>query len=735
MAEALQLHRQGRLAQAEPLYRQVLAVAPRHAEALHMLGMVALQQRRFHEADRLIAESLAISPDSIAALNNRAGVLQALGRLDEALTSYDKALALRPDFAQALNNRGNVLKDLGRSEEALASYDGALAIRPDYAEALNNRAVALGQLGRCEAALASCDQALAIKPEYPEALNNRGNALHELGRVAEALACYDRAFELKPGYVDALNNRGNALLWLRRVAEALVSFDRALELKPDHAEALNNRGTALRAALTGYDQSLSADPNHVEALHNRGNALLGLRRLEEALASYDRALAIKPDYAEALNNRAHVLYQLWRPEEALASCDKVAALRPEYAEGLSNRGVVLQALGNVEEALASYAAAVAVRPDFAHAHFNEALCRLSVGDFATGWEKYEWRWRLQYAVRAKRDFAMPLWLGEEDLTGKTVFLHAEQGFGDTLQFCRYAPAVAAKGATVILEVPAPLKSLLRTLPGIEHVVSEHDPSRPFDFHCPLMSLPLAFGTRVRNHPGAGSLSVGQPVPGRGVARASGAARRDQGRSGLGGKRQAGQPRRSADRPAALDAPAADVAVRRDRGCDPGVASEGRAGVADPPAAARLGHPRLDRRAGDFADTAALIAALDLVISVDTSVAHLAGALGKPVWVLNRHDRCWRWLLDREDTPWYPTMRLFTQPRPGDWASVVRRVSGELRNFASDRLTASTRDPSRLAPGNRFSETTNTAAELVAGIRSADRRLDCGSAFPASRLTE
>ena len=175
-----------------------------------------------------------------------------------------------------------------------------------------------------------------------------------------------------------------------------------------------------------------------------------------------------------------------------------------------------------EEALASYAAAVAVRPDYAEAHWNEALCRLSLGDFATGWEKYEWRWRVKSVAKAKQDFAAPLWLGQEDLSGKTVFLHAEQGLGDTLQFCRYAPAVAARGATVILAVPAPLKSLLRTLPGVEQVVSGYDPSRTFDFHCPLMSLPLAFGTRGRNHPGAGSVSVGQPIPRRSLARASGA---------------------------------------------------------------------------------------------------------------------------------------------------------------------------------------------------------------------
>ena len=734
MFEALQLHRQGRLAEAEPLYREVLAAAPRHPEALHMLGVVALQQRRFDVADRLIAEALAIRPDHAEALNNRAGVLTALGRLDDALTSYDRALALKPHLAEALNNRGNVLKDLGRPEEALASFDGALAIRPAYAGALNNRAIALWQLGRREEALVSCEKALAINPDYPEALNNRGNALHELGGLDQALASFDRALELKPDYVEALSNRGSTLHRLGRLEEALASYDRALELKPDYAEALNNRGNALRdrfeTALAGSDETLSVDPNQAEALHNRGNALLGLRRLEEALASYDRALAIKPDYAEALHNRAHVLYQLWRPEEALASSDKALALSPAHAEASSNRGVVLQALGRLEEALASYAAAIALRPDFADAHFNEALCRLSVGDFATGWEKYEWRLRLQPAANVKRDFAKPLWLGKEDLTGKTVLLHAEQGLGDTLQFCRYAPAVAAKGATVILEVPAPLKSLLRTLPGVEQVVSEYDPSRPFDFHCPLMSLPLAFGTRLETIPA--------PVPYLWANPFRAAAWRER-LAKFGGIKVglvwAGSARLG-NRGALLIDRRRSMRLQQvwPFGAIDGVTlvslqkGEPASQTRPPPPGLAL-HDWTDELA-DFAETAALVAALDLVITVDTSVAHLAGALGRPVWVLNRHDRCWRWLLDREDTPWYPTMRLFTQPSPGDWASVVRRVSGELRDIANGRPMVSIGEAARLAPINTSNDTLNRADEFAAGIRR-----DCEPVFQPLWLIE
>jgi tetratricopeptide (TPR) repeat protein len=665
LAEAMHLLRHGRLAEAEALYRKTLAAVPRHAEALHMLGIIALQQRRFADADRLIHQSLAIRPDNADALSNRATALRALGRLDEALASYGKALAVRPGFAEALHNRGNVLKDLGRPEEALASYDKALAVSPSLAEALRNRANLLKELGRLGESLASYDEALAIRPDDAEALNIRAAILLQQGRPQEALASCDRALAIKPDFVEALNNRAVALGQLGRSEEALASFDRALQLKPDYVPALSNRGKAL------------LDVYRAE-------------RSEEALASFDKALALNPDDAGTLINRAHALSQLGRPQEALTSSDRALAVRPGSAEALNNRAIALVGLSRLEEALASHTAAIAIRPDFAEAHWNEALCRLSLGDYATGWEKYEWRWRCKFMAKAKPDFAAPLWLGKEDLSGRTVFLHAEQGLGDTLQFCRYAPAVAATGAAVTLGVPASLKSLLRTLPGVEHVVSEHDPSRPFDFHCPLMSLPLAFGTRLETIPA--------PVPYLWANPFRVAAWQER-LAKLGGIK-VGLVWAGSGKVRVVDLRLTRLEQMRQFGAVDGVTlvslqkGEPASQTRSPPPGLAI-HDWTDELT-DFADTAALIAALDLVISVDTAVAHLAGALGKPVWALLNHSPDWRWLLDREDSPWYPTMRLFTQPRPGDWATVLRRVSSELRDFASDRLTLSTAGASPLA---------------------------------------
>ena len=319
----------------------------------------------------------------------------------------------------------------------MASYDKTLALKPDSAEAFNNRGAALQELKRFGEALASFDRALEFRPDYAGAFNNRGNALEALGRYDEALASYDRALALEPDYADAANNRGVVLAALRRYDEALASYDRALALKPDYANPFNGRGVALMA----------------------------LRRFEEALASYDQALALKPDYADAFSNRGNVLRVRKRFDEAVASYDKAVALRPDHAEAFNNRGVALQELRRFDEALASYQHAQALNPDYAEAHWNEGLLRLLTGDFDRGWIKSEWRWKLGSLASSKRSFAQPLWRGDETLERKTILLHSEQGLGDSIQFCRYAPLVAARGARVILQVDEPLRQIVSGVAG------------------------------------------------------------------------------------------------------------------------------------------------------------------------------------------------------------------------------------------------------------------------------
>ncbi len=653
-------------------------VTPTLPEAMRR-AVAAYQCGRLREAADSASAILAIEADHFDALHLIAVIRTQQQRLDEALASYDRALALRPDHVEALCNRGATLHELRRFDEALTSYDSALALQPDCAGALYNRGNALRQLKRLDEALASYDSALALQPNHAEVLCNRGNTLYELRRFDEALASYDDALALQPHYAGALYNRGNTLHELKRFDEALASFDRALALQPDHAGALGNRGDSLRRlkrfdeALASYDRALALRPDHVETLCNRGTTLHELKRFDEALASYDRALALRPDHVDAFGNRGVTLYELKRYEEALASYNRALALRPDHLETLRNHGATLNKLKQFDEALASYDRALAVEPHYAEAHFNRSLLRLLKGDFAAGWTEYEWRLKTEIRLSAKRNFTQPRWLGETAIEGKTILLHAEQGFGDTIQFCRYAPLVAGRGARVLLEVPLPLKELMAGLAGVAQVISPQEKSPDFDLHCPLLSLPLALGTRVESIPAQVPYVTAPP----------GSLGRWSGLVGPKGKpliglAWSGSPTHKADAIRSIDLrsllpllniDAEFISLQKDVRADDATVLKERSDIA-----------HFADKLDTFADTAAVIANLDLVISVDTSVAHLAGALAKPVWILLPFVPDFRWLLDREDSPWYPTARLFRQKTPGDWPGVVSHVVVELERL-------------------------------------------------------
>ena len=326
--------------------------------------------------------------------------------------------------------------------------------------------------------------------------------LASLGRHADAVTCFDRAIALEPLNATALTHRGVALHAIGRYEDALRDYDRALAVDPDRAETLANRAAVLHAmlrfegALASCDAALRISPDHVEALANRGAALLGLNCNEAALASFERALARDPNNGNICNSRGGALVMLGRLDDAVRNFEQASTLAPENVNALTNLGNTLSMLGRVEEALQSFKRAQDVVPGHAEAHFAESLCRLSVGDFERGWHQYEWRWKLR---AARRDLTQPLWLGDTEIAGRTILLHAEQGLGDTLQFCRYATLIAAE-TKVVIEVPKPLVRLLSTLPGVSHVVACGDPLPEFDLHCPLLSLPLALGTTVATVP-------------------------------------------------------------------------------------------------------------------------------------------------------------------------------------------------------------------------------------------
>jgi tetratricopeptide (TPR) repeat protein len=545
LQEALALHRQGRLSDAEKIYTRVLKAAPGNFDALHLLGLVKAEGRQFGEAYRLMSAALKINPGVADVWSNFANVLHALKREPEALDAIDRALALRPGDAGLLQQRGHALLWLSRPADALVAFDAAL-----------NAAA-----------------------NHPDALNGRGLALAALGRAAEALTAFGKALALAPMRVDTLYNRGNALLDLDR-----------------HAEAID-----------AYERVLARAPNHAKAWANRGRALQSLDRPAEAVPRFEKALASNKEDSDT--------------------------------------------------------------------HFNLALALLSTGDYTRGFREYEWRWTRTGMAGLMRKPNKPLWLGEFPLGGRTILLQAEQGLGDTIQFARYVPLLARSGATVVLEVQPELKALLASVSGVASCHARAEALPLFDVYCPMGSLPLAFKTERSNIPSELPYLSADPT------------RTEYWRervASLPGKRiaiaWAGHARHANDRNRSVELDRLAPLLAIDGVSFLSIQRDLRDGDAE-----RLSrHPNVTHVGADLNDmgeTAALLSCVDLTIAVDTSVVHLAGALGRDAWVMLPFAADWRWGVSEERSAWYPPLRLFRQSAHSDWDGVIARLRDALAEFA------------------------------------------------------
>jgi tetratricopeptide (TPR) repeat protein len=586
--------------------------------------------------------------------------------------------SLRLFRQQAMGEWSSVVRSVGESLRQLcAEWRGEHRDRQQLL-ALLNSGLAHHRSRAFARAIADYRVVLEQVPQQPEALHFLGVALAEEHRHEEALTYLSAAVEVQPDNPAAHNHRGNVLAALARYDEALLSHDRAIALDPNFAEAHYNRGVSLvsmgrtEAAIESYQRALTLQPDHSSAHNNLGNAYVDVRRFEEALGCYERATQLRPAFVDAWVNRANALRRLGRTDEAIAAARTALECEPGRAEAHSALGSALASQGQLGPAMFCYERALELKPGLAEALWNKALAQLSQGEFRAGWVGYEARWKVKSLQLSQRYGEIPPWLGRESVRGKTVLLHAEQGYGDSIQFCRYATVVAAQGARVVLGVPGGLGRLMRSVEGVSEVVMQ-PPIPEFDFHCPLLSLPLAFETEVESIPAAVPYLRAAPED-----RAVWAARLGVRTVPRVGFCWSGSPTHTNDVnrsiPLGVLLPltrcaAQWVSVQKEvRAGDTALL----AGVA--------GLYRAGELLTDFADTAALVSELDLVITVDTSVAHLAGALGKPVWILLPFVADWRWLREREDSPWYPTARLFRQSVAGDWGSVVERVLGELRRF-------------------------------------------------------
>ena len=565
----------------------------------------------------------------------------------------------------------------GRNLDAQLCCQQSLAIDSAHADTLHLMGLLCLDAKQHDHALEWISHAIRQDPR-PEYLTSLGTTLQQLGRPEDALKAFDKAIQLRPDVAELWKNLGSVLVDLQRPNDAILSFQHALTLASGLWQASHQCGYLLytvgkfEEALPYLSLCLDQQPDHVATLQLRALSLRGLRRFEEALADNQRAYAVAPNNADTCNNIGDALHSLDRHEEALPWFDRAVALRPDFIAAINNKAFLLGQMRRFDEAFAIYERLQRDGTNTPSTDWNLSLLQMMTGNFEAGWRGREARWKAPVLTVAYPLFEQKMWLGEGSIEGKTVLIHADEGLGDSIQFARYVPDVAALGAHVILVVAQPVHSLLSGLPGVSECLPlPGGPLPAFDLHCPLSSLPLAFKTRLDNIPSAISYL---PLPAEARVRPWEArlGSHDKLRVGLvwsgnpahGNDRNRSIPLRKLSR--ILDIDATFVSLQK----NPKASDQ----------AALLQHPDiidLTADLGDFSDTAALVSCLDLVITVDTSVAHLSAALGRPTWILLPYVPDYRWLLDRDDSPWYPTARLFRQSIRRDYGEVLDRVRDEL----------------------------------------------------------
>ena len=640
---AFQHHINGQMNQARACYEQVLAQHERHGAALHGLAMIACAEQQFEHAVGLAEQAV------------------------EAL----------PEIAHCYNTLGISNAATGQQDKALRAFQKAVTLKPDYAEAYQNMALSLQSLHRYDEAIDTCRKAVALDPKRAKAHVTMAECYHAQGDQAQAIHHYEEAVRIAPGLTQALSELAQLYQAQGQLARSAEALERLLKLAPHCAEVHTRAGILCRQmgrhkeAMQYYQEALRLKPGLAEAHNNLGNLLTHCNRHEEALFHYEQATQANDTYAAGFNNRAAALIHLNRVEEAVTHCRKAIALKPEYAEAHNTLASALMKQGQYPDAVDAFKHTLKLAPDYAEAHSNLAMIHLVRGEFEVGWREYQWR--LKCPDFTKRYAAPhPRW-GGDSFSDKTLLVHYEQGLGDSIQFIRYLPRVKALGGTVLYQDRPPLQTLFDGTPGIDQFISTRETDLPhFDMQVSVMSLPSLFGTQSHSIP-ATSVYLKAEV----------------------GKIKAVRPYiQSHDfNVGVVWAGSKAHKNNRNRSCDPalfqtlaqcpGIGLYGLQKPDNEPAIPESLKTTLVTNLGehfqDFSDTAGAIAHMDLVITVDTSVLHLACAMGKPTWALIPFVPDWRWMLDRTDSPWYPTLRLFRQAQPGLWDPVFDAVTESLHH--------------------------------------------------------
>jgi tetratricopeptide (TPR) repeat protein len=711
--EGYSFHQNGGFDKALVIYEKILRMEENHLDVLQLKGSLLLQMGRYVEAVEPLAKATKINQSHAHLFYNLGCALSLIERLNEAVDNFKKAILIKPNYPEAYFNLGNTLQSLSLFDEAQENYKMAIKLNPNYPDAQNNlgllldkgnlvdlalnhfnkaidlkinnaifhnnRAKILYRRDFFHEAMLDFQKAIAINPSYSEAYSNLGNALNKIGRLEDALVQYTKAIELDPSNASSYSNRGATFITLEQIDHAKSDIEKALELDQNHVDALSNYGIVLKdlrlfdAALSFFEKAIAIKPDFAEAYNNRGLVLQKLNRLDEALISFDNAISLKPDFAEAYNNKGGTLLVLFQLSEAIICVQKAIELKSEYYDAFINLASIFNELHDDSQAISYYEKASELEPNNPLSSFNYGVFKLSRGDFKAGWKGYESRWNadkdnFQYKFKSSQ----PYWLGQNSLTGKTIILYYEQGLGDTIQFCRYASMVAKLGAEVILIVQPQLEELLKNLEGVSQVISENkiDALPVHDYFSSLASLPLAFNTLINTVPNftpyidvndtkvnEWSLRLGaKSAPRIGLVWSSFSAFQfDRKRSMTLSQLLNALPQTGFEY----------ICLQKE------IKSE----EMDILKKSRISF--YGNELNDFTDTASLISNLDLVISTCTSVPHLAGALGKKTWMMLSHVPDWRWLLDRNDSPWYPSMKLFRQRQRDDWSGLTDEIRANL----------------------------------------------------------
>ena len=657
--------KRGEVSEAQKFYKAILTAVPNNEKA--QAALTALH--------KVQASTNTQSPPQ--EIINQLLNLYNSGNLEAVVKQASSLTEQYPDAFVVWNILGAANKGLGKTVEASEAFKKATELNPTYADGHSNLGVTLQEQGKLEEAIEAYTKALSLKPDYADAHYNMGGALQEHGKLDEAVEAFNKALTIKPEYAEAYNNMGVTLKEQGKLDEAMASFNKALAIKSDYAEAYNNMGTVLKdqgkleKAIASYTKALSLKPDYAKAYNNMGVTLQEQGKLDEAIEAYKMALAIKSEYAEAYNNMGTVLKDQGKLDEAIEAYKMALAIEPDYAEAYNNMGSAFQDQGKLEKAITSFNKALSLKPDNAETYTNMGLTYLCKGSLEEGFKFNEYRFKKQKVpTRAPREKLH--WNGSEPIKGKEFLVYEEQGLGDIIQFCRYLPTLVKQGAKVTFKVTQKLHAILQTMDsGVTLSTTDADEGQ-IDFEAPLMSLPHLFKTHLKTIPSMNPYLYAN----HGRTKTWGE-RLHTDRFKIGICWQGSKSKIDIGRSFPLSlfegiskAPNVEL-ISLHKG-------EGEHQIKDISFDLTTLGADFDADQDAFLDTAAVMMNCDLIITSDTAIAHLAGALGCQTWVALKHVPDWRWMLDRSDSPWYPTMTLYRQKNPGDWACVFEAINRNLR---------------------------------------------------------